>query len=143
MTDYDRRTVSTLEQEDRPAPALLSARPWGATRRTIVEEQHTARPSGWVVLQRIVVLLFGILQALLILRILLLLLGANHSNAIVEAIIQVTNPFVEPFRGMFRFDSVDTASGSVFDMAALVALIAWSLIESLVVAVLRLGDRTA
>jgi hypothetical protein len=140
MTDYDRTTVRTEEQTDGPvAPAPVTARPYGLTRRTIVEE--TARPTPALVLQRIVALLFGILQVLLILRILLLLLGANHANAIVDAIIQVTNPFVEPFRGMFRFDTIDTARGSVFDMAALVALVGWSLIESLIIAVLRLGGR--
>jgi hypothetical protein len=48
---------------------------------------------------------------------------------------------VEPFRGMFRLDHVSSRSGSVLDIAALVALVGWTLVEALIIAVLRLGDR--
>jgi uncharacterized protein YggT (Ycf19 family) len=86
-------------------------------------------------------LIFGVLQALIVLRIVLLLLIANRNNDIVMAILNTTNVLVEPFRGMFRLDRVNTEVGSVLDVAAIVALIGWTLIEGLVLAVLRLGDR--
>ncbi len=97
-------------------------------------------PTGWLLVARIVTLGFGILQALLVLRIVLLLLGADQVNGIVHMILVTTNPFVEPFRGMFRFDRI-AAAGSLLDVAAVVALIGWSLIEGLVLAVMRILDR--
>jgi uncharacterized protein YggT (Ycf19 family) len=93
--------------------------------------------------RRVISLLFGILAVLLGIRILLLLLVANENNAIVDVIYGVTEPFVAPFRGIFSFDEVTPGGGSVFDIAALVALIGWLLIYLLLMAILRLGDRRA
>ena len=81
------------------------------------------------------------LQAALILRIILLLLVANTSNDIVALIINITDPFVEPFRGMFSLDRVTADQGSTFDVAALVALIGWTLVEALILAALRIFNR--
>ena len=96
-------------------------------------------PLYWA--RRILSLVFGILAVLLGLRILLLLLVANESNAIVDFIYGVTEPFVAPFRGIFNFDHVSPGGGSVFDVAALVALVGWLLIYMLIMAILSLGDR--
>lgn len=98
-------------------------------------------PSAVYYARRVVSLLFGILAVMIGLRILLLLFVANQQNAIVDFVYGVTEPFVAPFRGMFQFDAVTPGGGSVFDIAALVALIGWLLIYLLIVAVLRLGDR--
>lgn len=92
-------------------------------------------------LRRIVWLLFGVLQAMIIVRIALLLLGANEGNDIVSFVLGITDPFVEPFRGMFQLDQVSGASGSVLDVAAIVALIAWTLVEALVLGVVGLATR--
>jgi uncharacterized protein YggT (Ycf19 family) len=94
-------------------------------------------------IRRLVWLVFGVLQSLIVLRIVFLLLGANEGNDIVAFVIAVTDPFVEPFRGMFALDSVSGASGSVIDVAALVALIAWTLVEAVVLGVVGLADRRA
>ncbi len=94
----------------------------------------------WVFLVRLVMLVFGILQLALVLRIVLLLLGADQSNTIVSDIINATNPFVEPFKGMFRINAVST-SGSVVDVAAITALIGWTIVEAIVVAILNLFNR--
>jgi uncharacterized protein YggT (Ycf19 family) len=91
--------------------------------------------------RRVVSLLFGILAVLIGLRILLLLLVANQTNSIVEFVYNITEPFVAPFRGIFQFDTVTPGGGSVFDVAAVVALIGWLLIYVLIMAILRLGDR--
>jgi uncharacterized protein YggT (Ycf19 family) len=98
-------------------------------------------PSGGEVIRRFVMLLFGILQGLLILRVILLLLIANPGNDVVSLILSLTDPFVEPFRGMFQLDRVTADSGSMLDIAAIVALIGWTLIEALVIALLSLGAR--
>ena len=100
-----------------------------------------AGPGPLYYARRVVSLLFGILAVLIGLRILLLLLVANETNSIVDFVYNVTQPFVEPFRGIFAIDAVTPGGGSVFDVAAVVALIGWLLIYLLLVAILRLGDR--
>jgi hypothetical protein len=92
--------------------------------------------------RRVVALLFGILFVLLILRIVLLALGANEGNGIVDGIYGASEPFVAPFRGVFTLDEIRPVGRSVFDVAALVALIGWVLIELLILAILNIGDRT-
>ncbi len=125
MADYQRTTVRETDGE-------LD----GPTTVTVVR-----RNSGMVLLERLVWLLFGILQAAILLRIGLLLLAANQSNDIVRGLLTFTDAFVDPFRGILRIDRIATNAGSVLDVAAIVALIGWSLIEALVLAILRLFDR--
>ncbi len=127
MSEIERTTV-TREDAD---PVV--------TRGTVV--RRPSSPSGLTVMQRAIALLFGVIQALIILRIVLLLLIANRNNDIVMAILNATDVLVDPFRGMFRLDRVGTHVGAVLDVAAIVALIGWTLIEGLVLAILRLGDR--
>ena len=100
-----------------------------------------AGPGPLYYARRVVSLLFGILAVLIGLRILLLLLVANQQNSIVDFVYNVTEPFVAPFRGIFSLDAVSPGGGSVFDIAAVVALIGWLLIYLLIMAILRLGDR--
>ncbi len=107
----------------------------------VVVETRPERAGPVDTIRRIVWLLFGVLQAMLVLRILLLLLNANEGNDLVAFIVGVTDPFVEPFRGMFRLDEVNGSSGAVLDFAAVVALVAWTLIEALVLGIISLADR--
>jgi hypothetical protein len=53
----------------------------------------------------------------------------------------VTEPFVAPFRGIFAIDQVSPVGRSVFDVAAVVALVGWTLIYALIMAILSLADR--
>jgi uncharacterized protein YggT (Ycf19 family) len=102
-------------------------------------ERTAPGPLYWA--RRVLTLLFGILVALIGLRIVLLLLVANESNSLVNFIYDVSEPFVAPFRGIFSMDTVSPGGGSVLDVAAVVALIGWLLIYVLLMAILRLGDR--
>jgi len=58
----------------------------------------------------------------------------------VSLILNITDPFVEPFRGMFSIDRV-TAGQAKLDIAALVALVGWTLVEALILAALRIFSR--
>jgi uncharacterized protein YggT (Ycf19 family) len=112
-----------------------------STVRTTDATYVPAGPEPVVTAARVVTFAFGVLQAVLILRIVLLLLIANPGNDVVALILNVTDPFVEPFRGMFSLDRVASDEGSVFDVAAVVALIGWTLVELLVLAGLRIFAR--
>ena len=140
MTDYERTTVRDRQVVDPAYPA--TAEPAVASSvRTTEREVVPAGPSGASTAARLVTFLFGILQVALILRIILLLLVANPGNDVVSLILGITDPFVEPFRGMFSLDRVTADQGSVLDIAAIVALIGWTLVELLVLAAIRIFDR--
>ena len=140
MTDYERTTVreSTTEPASEP---VVTRDAYAADRVRTTETSVRKGPTGGEVIRRFVILLFGILQGLLIIRVILLLLIANTGNDVVSLILGLTDPFVEPFRGMFQLDRVTADSGSMLDIAAIVALIGWTLIEALVIALLSLGAR--
>jgi uncharacterized protein YggT (Ycf19 family) len=142
MTDYERQTTTertTVEGQADPYVAPAPAATQSSVRTT--DTAYVAPgPGGATLATRIVTFLFGILQALLILRIILLLLVANPGNDIVNFIFDITQPFVEPFRGMFSLNRVE-AGQSVLDVAAIVALIGWTLIEALILAAIRIFSR--
>ena len=100
---------------------------------TVVQRSVTRTPSGGEFASRIVVLLFGIVQAFIILRIVLLLLNAREGNDLVAFILNTSQVFVAPFNGMLRIDNL-AAGGSVFDVAAVLALLGWTILEALVLA---------
>ncbi len=147
MTDYERTTTTESTSVDPAAPTMNTTAPGsvpparGTAVRTTERAYEPAGPSTVAVLSRIVTFLFGILQALLILRIILLLLVANTGNDVVSLILTITDPFVEPFRGMFAIDRVTADQGSKLDVAAIVALIGWTLVEVLILAALRIFSR--
>jgi hypothetical protein len=91
--------------------------------------------------RRVVALLFGILIVVIAVRFLLLALGANAGNGLVDFIYSVSEPFVDVFRGVFSFDHMSPIGRSVIDVAALVAIVGYGLLAILIVAILRLGDR--
>ncbi len=136
MTEYQQTTTreTTTDPSVAPAPAATSV-------RTTESAYVPAGPGGATVASRIVTFAFGILQALLILRIILLLLVANPGNDIVGLVFGITQPFVEPFVGMFSLNRVEADQGSVLDVAAIVALIGWTLIEALILAAIRIFSR--
>lgn len=140
MTDYERTTVHDRQIVD-PAVGTTSDPAVATSVRTTERQVVPAGPSGASLATRVVTFLFGVLQVALILRIILLLLVANPGNDVVGLILSITDPFVEPFRGMFALDRVTADQGSVLDIAAVVALIGWTLIELLVLAAIRIFDR--
>ena len=137
MTDYERVTTRETTAIDPAVDPMAPSPAVASTVRTTDRAYVEAGPSGATTAARIVTFAFGILQVLLILRIVLLLLVANPGNGLVDAIFAITQPFVEPFIGMFSLDKV-TSGQSVLDVAAIVALIAWTLIEALILAGLRI-----
>jgi hypothetical protein len=136
MTDYQRTTTretTTTDPSVAPAPAA-------STVRTTDTAYVAPGPGGATMAARVVTFAFGVLQALLILRIILLLLVANPGNDVVNFVFNITQPFVEPFLGMFSLNRVE-AGQSVVDVAAIVALIGWTLVEMLILAAIRIFSR--
>jgi hypothetical protein len=101
------------------------------TVRTGTSRITTEGPGGSELTRRIVVLLFGLIQLVIGLRIVLLLLNAREANSLVSGILDVSQWFVGPFEGILRTDALH-AAGSTLDLAAVVALIGWTIIEMVV-----------
>lgn len=107
---------------------------------TVVQRESVVSPSGGEVGRRIVVLVFGIIQALIVLRIVLLLLNAREGNDLVAFILNASQLFVAPFEGMFQTDALG-ASGSILDVAAIAALVGWTILEMIVIWIVNVFRR--
>jgi hypothetical protein len=103
------------------------------TQRNVVSESVRHSPSGAEVARRWVVWVFGIIQALIAIRIVLLLIDANQDNGLVQFIYNVSALFVGPFEGVLNTNAVQSGA-SVLDIAALVALVGWTILEALIIA---------
>jgi hypothetical protein len=97
----------------------------------VMSRQTAVSPSGGEVARRIVVLIFGIIQMLVLVRIGLLLLDARQGNDLVSFILNASQVFVAPFEGIFRTNALHSG-GSVLDIAALAALVGWTILEAIV-----------
>src|SRR3990170_2862629 len=98
MTDYERTTTRETTTNDPAAPVYTEPGAAAASSVRTTERAYVAPgPSGVTTAARVVTFLFGILQAALILRIILLLLVAHVGNDVVSLILNITDPFVEPF----------------------------------------------
>jgi len=115
-------------------PAYVPADP--ALVRTHSTRRVTYTPSPLATIERLVVFIFSVIELLIVARIVLLLVAARESNAIVQFIYNVTDIFVAPFRGILGINEVQ-AGASALDVAAIVALIGWIIIELIVIALIR------
>lgn len=110
------------------------------TQGTIVQETVRHSPSGAEVARRAVIWIFAIIQALIAIRIVLLLVDANQSNGLVQFIYNASALVVGPFEGVLNTDAVRSGA-SVFDIAAVVAIIGWTILEALIIAGIRVMRR--
>lgn len=131
---YERRVVTRREEDPAYVPADRTV-----ARDTVVETADVS-PSGGEMLRRLVVLIFGIIQVLIVLRIVLLLLNAREGNDLVRFILDLSQVFVAPFIGIFNNDAL-RANGSVLDIAAIAALVGWTILEWIVLWAVNLFRR--
>jgi len=71
-----------------------------------------------------------------------LLLNAREGNDLVAWILNTSQIFVAPFNGMLNVDNLKSG-GSVFDIAAVLALLGWSLLEGIILAAAGIFKREA
>src|SRR3954470_2667339 len=78
-------------------------------------------PSPLATVERLVVFIFSLIELLIVARIVLLLVAARDSNAIVQFIYNLSDIFVAPFRGILGTNQVGSGATEL-DIAAIVAL---------------------
>ncbi len=108
--------------------------------RTVVRETVRRRPSGGEVARRSVVFVFGLIQLVIAARLVLMIIGADGSNALVRAIYDVSAVLIAPFEGILRTDAIGSG-GSTLDLAAVVALMGWTILEVIIVAAIGIVRR--
>ncbi len=98
----------------------------GATnvqRQTVAQ---TTQADGRVVASRVVWYIVGFIIVLLVLRLVLLLLGANDNNAFVGFVYALSGVFAWPFYGIFSYQPA--YGQSVLEVSSLVAVAVYALI---------------
>ena len=120
MTIQEQRSVTT----DAPTTTETGA----LSNRTVTSRRLDVRPSNNETTRRIIVLVFGLIQIMLGLRILLLALDARTGNLLVSIITNLGGVLTAPFQGILRISAV-ASGGSVLDVAAIVALVGWTIVE--------------
>lgn len=120
-----------MEQEDKQTTEVQQTQEQvngtNINRETVIKRTPT---SGVVVFQRVVWYIAGFIIALLVLRIVLLLLGANESNQFVSFIYSLSSLFAAPFFGIFSYQpsyGISTLEVSSIVAIAIYALVAWGL----------------
>ena len=118
------------------------------TRETVRTENNnvtvpaTAEVSGNQTVGRVVYFLFGILEVLLVFRLIFKLAGASYGSSFVSLIYSLTGIFIMPFNGIFR---QATATGvettAVLEPATLVAIIVYAVLAWGIVALIRIASR--
>jgi hypothetical protein len=93
----------------------------------VVETKQVA--SGVHTAQQLVYFVFGLLEVMLVFRLILKLAGANTASAFVRFVYGITAPFIAPFEGIFRrgvAQGIETAS--VLEPSVLLALVVYALV---------------
>jgi hypothetical protein len=133
---YEEQRTTVVRDTDPVAATPAPAYPGRYVDETRVTRERP--PSGSTLASRVVILVFGLIQLMILLRILLLLVDAREGNALVRAILDISQVFVAPFEGILHTNAL-TAGGSVLDVAAVLALIGWTLLEMVVLAIVRIA----
>jgi hypothetical protein len=129
--EYVRATGPDSGQHPLRPIVAQSVEPRYERARTVRVE--TPRPSNGEYARRITIFVAGIVQSLIVLRIVLMLFDARATNGLVAVILDVSSVFVAPFQGILHVSTL-AKSGSVLDVTAIIALVGWTLVEGLIIA---------
>lgn len=88
---------------------------------------------------RVISLISGIILALLGMRFILSLLGANRGNTFADFIYTASHPFVAPFFGLFNYQQ--QFGSSHFEFETLIAMAFWAFIAWVAIQLFTLGNR--
>ena len=112
--------------------------------RTTQEDPQQERQIFTFKATQVVWLLFGILEALIALRIILKLIGANAASPIAAFIYSITSLFLLPFAGLTGTPAAGSMVLEISSVIAMVvyALIAWGLERALYVIFYRPSGST-
>lgn len=100
-----------------------------------VTTEVRSEASGFQTIEYIIYFIFGIIDVLLVSRIILKLFGASTSSGFVNLIYDLTRPLILPFEGIFSRGSTQVMeTTSIFEPATFVAILvfavlAWGIVK--------------
>jgi hypothetical protein len=104
------------------------------SREEVLEDTNQSRANTRYWIASVTYFVFGVLEAILLLRFFFRLLGANKANDFIAFLYSLSHVFVSPFNGIFN----DQALGnSVFEVSTLVAMMVYALLAWGIVALGR------
>lgn len=108
----------------------------------VVERQVVADRTvdSGVVVRRAIYYIFGIIIALLILRLVLLLLAANQGAPFVDFVYNLSAVFAWPFFGIFSYQP--TYGQSTLEISTLIAILVYALVAMGLGRLFTLGSRS-
>jgi len=92
---------------------------------TVAYDPYAAKRMAAYRVSQLVYWVFGVIEGLIAIRIVLKMLGANAAAGFAEFIYGITGPLIAPFVGLF---GNPTSQGSVLELSAIVALIVYALV---------------
>jgi YGGT family len=126
------RITSRAPEDDGSAREIYQERVSGPAGDQVVRSEHVSVPSdatrrgvGVTRVKQVIYFIFGAINVLLVIRFVLLLLGANEASPFVSLIYGLSRAFVLPFSGIFP---EPTLGGSVFEWATLVGIAIYALV---------------
>ncbi|HEY7092081.1 MAG TPA: YggT family protein [Ktedonobacterales bacterium] len=141
----DRTPDQAPEPRTQPDDALRPTAPI----RPMAYEDRPAQPAPVEPVQRapvvtladraalIIWLILGVVEALLIMRVILKALAANPAAGFVQFVYNASAPLLVPFRGIFP---TPASAGNVLELSALVAIVVYALIAWGIVWLLAILD---
>ena len=107
---------------------VIESSPTVATDRTqaTTYDPYASRRSMSIKLAQAIYLIFGLIEALLLIRFVLKALGANAEAGFAQFIYGMTGPLVAPFLGLFG--TPQAASGATLELHTLIALVIYALV---------------
>ena len=105
----------------------------------VVNDSRTDRGYRRNVAEQIIWFVGGFIMAVLALRFLLSLLGANRENGFADLIYTLSYPFAAPFFGLFNYQT--QYGTSRFEFETLIAIAVWGLIALAIAKLTNIGRR--
>lgn len=87
-----------------------------------------------VIVSRVIMYVFGVIEVFIGIRFVLMLLGANAEAGFVKMVYGVSGVFMAPFIAIFSTQKVE---GAIFEWSALVAIAVYALVAWGLVALIR------
>lgn len=99
----------------------------------VISRRYASYPSTTGMILSILNLVFGIVEGLIALRIVLELLGANSGSGFVQFIYSLSLPLIAPFIGIFPARIFN--GGFFLDAAAILAFVVYAILWAILVSV--------
>ena len=132
--DYDQEIVTRAQRQDVVTPSGRVVGQDVAVSELVDNVEARRSRANWI--SGLIYFLFGVVEILIALRVLLKLLAANPDSGFSRFIYGVTAPFVAPFAGIVGEPAA--GNGSVFELSSVLAIIVYLIFSWIIVRLLQL-----